>query len=124
MSYWPDFLKTELVAESGTIWYTWYHRSLTREDIKGIATLARLSLTPEEEIRYAEQLSGVLSYIDMLNEVNTDGVEPTTQVMGLTNVVREDTAILSDENVRTKIISLFPKSEKNMLSVPRVFEDQ
>ncbi len=98
--------------------------SLTREDIKGIATLARLSLTPEEEIRYAEQLSGVLSYIDMLNEVNTDGVEPTTQVMGLTNVVREDTAILSDENVRTKIISLFPKSEKNMLSVPRVFEDQ
>lgn len=124
MSYWPDFLKTELVAESGTIWYTWYHMSLTREDIKGIATLARLSLTPEEEIRYAEQLSGVLSYIDMLNEVNTDGVEPTTQVMGLTNVVREDTAILSDENVRTKIISLFPKSEKNMLSVPRVFEDQ
>jgi len=124
LSYWPDFLKTELVAESGTIWYTWYHMSLTREDIKGIATLARLSLTPEEEIRYAEQLSGVLSYIDMLNEVNTDGVEPTTQVMGLTNVVREDTAILSDENVRTKIISLFPKSEKNMLSVPRVFEDQ
>ncbi|HRH23471.1 MAG TPA: Asp-tRNA(Asn)/Glu-tRNA(Gln) amidotransferase subunit GatC [Candidatus Magasanikbacteria bacterium] len=98
--------------------------SLTREDIRGIANLARLSLTPEEEIRYAEELSVVLSYIDTLNEVDTEGVEPTTQVGGLIDIVREDVAKHSDDETRKKIVALFPHSEKNMLSVPRVFEDQ
>ncbi len=98
--------------------------SFTREDIRGIAKLARLSLTPDEETRYAEQLSGVLSYIDLLDEVDIEGAETTTQVTGLKNVVREDVVGASDEEVRAKIISLFPRSEKNMLSVPRVFEDQ
>ena len=98
--------------------------SLTREDIRGIANLARLSLTPEEEIRYAEELSVVLSYIDTLNEVDTEGVGPTTQVGGLVDIVREDVAKHSDDETRKKIVALFPHSEKNMLSVPRVFEDQ
>lgn len=98
--------------------------SLTREDIKGIANLARLSLTPEEEIRYAEELSVVLSYIDTLNEVETDGVEPTTQVTGLEDITRDDVAKNIDDETRKKIVALFPHSEKNMLSVPRVFEDQ
>ncbi|MBP9732324.1 MAG: Asp-tRNA(Asn)/Glu-tRNA(Gln) amidotransferase subunit GatC [Candidatus Magasanikbacteria bacterium] len=98
--------------------------SLTREDIKGIANLARLSLTPEEEIRYAEELSVVLSYIDTLNEVETDGVEPTTQITGLEDVMRDDVAKNSDDETRKKIVTLFPHSENSMLSVPRVFEDQ
>ncbi len=98
--------------------------SLTREDIKGIANLARLSLTPEEEIRYAEELSVVLSYIDTLNEVETDGVEPTTQVTGLEDVMRDDVAQNTDDETRKKIVALFPRSENNMLSVSRVFEDQ
>lgn len=98
--------------------------SLTREDIKGIANLARLSLTPEEEIRYAEELSVVLSYIDTLNEVETDGVGPTTQVTGLEDVVREDIVQNTSDETRKKIVALFPHTEKNLLSVPRVFEDQ
>ncbi len=98
--------------------------SLTREDIRGIAQLARLSLTPEEETSYAEELSVVLSYVDMLNEVDTEGVEPTIQVTGLTDVTREDIIEKTDEETRAKIIGLFPHAEKNMLSVPRVFEDQ
>ncbi len=98
--------------------------SLTREDIKGIANLARLSLTPEEEIRYAEELSVVLSYIDTLNEVETEGVMPTTQVTGLEDIMRDDVVKNSDDETRKKIVTLFPHSENNMLSVPRVFEDQ
>lgn len=98
--------------------------SLTKEDIRGIAKLARLSLTPEEEIRYAEELSVVLSYIDTLNEVETEGVEPTTQVTGLEDVTRSDVVKNTDDEIRKKIIALFPHTEKNMLSVPRVFEDQ
>ncbi len=98
--------------------------SLTREDIKGIAKLARLSLTQAEETRYAEELSVVLSYIDMLNEVDTEGVNETTQVTGLEDIMREDVSVEADPAKRGKIVSLFPRSEKNMLSVPAVFEDQ
>lgn len=98
--------------------------SVTVEDIRAIGKLARLSLTPEEEIRYAEQLSIVLSYIDTLNEVDTESTEATVQVTGLTNVVRDDVPMLSDSETKAKIIGLFPHTEKNMLSVPRVFEDQ
>lgn len=98
--------------------------SLTREDIREIAKLARLSLTTEEEIRYAEELSVVLSYIDILNEVETDSIPETTQVTGLEDILREDVPVQSDQETREKIVSLFPKSERDMLSVPAVFEDQ
>ena len=63
---------------------------LTNEQIKHIATLARLELTPEEEIKYGEQLSAILNYVDKLSEVNTDKVLITAQIGGLTNSWRED----------------------------------
>lgn len=98
--------------------------SLTVEDIKGIAKLARLALTPEEEIRYAEELSAVLSYIDILNEVDTESTPETAQVTGLVDVYRSDVAVQQHPETRQKLVSLFPKSEGSMLSVPAVFEDQ
>lgn len=63
---------------------------LTNEQIKHIANLARLELTPEEEIKYGQQLSAVLDYIDKLSEVNTDDVLITAQIGGLINAWRED----------------------------------
>ena len=63
---------------------------LTNEQIKHIAILARLELTPEEEIKYGEQLSAILNYVDKLSEVNTDKVLITSQIGGLTNSWRED----------------------------------
>jgi aspartyl-tRNA(Asn)/glutamyl-tRNA(Gln) amidotransferase subunit C len=98
--------------------------SVTREDIRGIANLARLSLTPEEEIRYAEQLSAVLSYVDRLNEVDTENVKPTVQVGGLSDVTRDDVALASSSDTQKNIQALFPRVENRMLSVPAVFEDQ
>jgi glutamyl-tRNA(Gln) and/or aspartyl-tRNA(Asn) amidotransferase, C subunit len=63
---------------------------LTNEQIKHIANLARLELTPEEETKYGEQLSAILNYVDKLSEVNTDNVSITAQTGGLTNAWRED----------------------------------
>jgi aspartyl-tRNA(Asn)/glutamyl-tRNA(Gln) amidotransferase subunit C len=63
---------------------------LTTEQIKHIADLARLELTPEEEKKYGEQLSAVLDYVDKLSEVNTDKVSITSQIGGLVNAWRED----------------------------------
>ena len=59
-------------------------------DVDRVAKLARLPLTDDEKKLFASQLSSVLSYVAKLNEVDTNNVEPTAQVTGLTNVFRED----------------------------------
>jgi len=64
--------------------------ALTSDQVRHIAKLARLTLTKEEEERYAGQLTSILQYVDMLQEVETKNVEPTAQVTGLTNSFRPD----------------------------------
>lgn len=59
-------------------------------DVKKVAKLANLKLTLEEETKFEKQLSDILSYVEKLNEVKTEGVEQTAQVTGLQNVKRED----------------------------------
>lgn len=64
---------------------------LTKEDVKKIAHLARLGLTDEEIERFAPQLTDILTFVELLNEVDTTGVPETCQVTGLANVTRKDT---------------------------------
>lgn len=68
-------------------------------DDKYVAKLANLPLTVEEEEKYAEQLSKILDYFEQLKQVDTANVEPTFNVTGLSNVMREDetTASLSQD---------------------------
>lgn len=63
---------------------------LTTEEVRHTAKLAQLTLTDLEIEKFTTQLSEVLDYIGKLNEVETTGVEPTSQVTGLENVFRED----------------------------------
>ncbi len=96
---------------------------LTPQQVEDIAKLARLELTSKEKKMYAEQLSVVLDYVDMLNEVDTDGVEETCQVTGLEDVVREDEVYESDEEVKKKIIDQFPEKMGKLLKVKAVFSE-
>lgn len=59
-------------------------------DVKHIAKLANLTLTDEEIPKFEKQLSDILTYIETLNKLDTSKVEPTYQVTGLTNVMRND----------------------------------
>ncbi|MFC1492898.1 Asp-tRNA(Asn)/Glu-tRNA(Gln) amidotransferase subunit GatC, partial [candidate division KSB1 bacterium] len=59
-------------------------------DIEKAAKLARLELTPEEKDRFGKQLKEVLSYMDKLNEVDTEGVEPLHHVIDIPTPMRED----------------------------------
>jgi aspartyl-tRNA(Asn)/glutamyl-tRNA(Gln) amidotransferase subunit C len=68
---------------------------LTQEQVRRIAKLARLNLNDSEVLKFSTQLSGILDYVKMLEEVDTEGVEPTYQVTGLTNVMGED-CVLED----------------------------
>lgn len=63
---------------------------LSTEEVEKIARLANLSLSPEEIVRLSDQLSATLDYVNKLQTVQTEGVSPTFQTTGLTNVFRED----------------------------------
>jgi aspartyl-tRNA(Asn)/glutamyl-tRNA(Gln) amidotransferase subunit C len=63
---------------------------LTKEQVRHLAKLARLHLTEEEIERFANQLTDVLEYVEMLKDLDLDGVPECSQVTGLVNVSRED----------------------------------
>lgn len=58
--------------------------------IEHLSRLARLALTEEEKTRYGNQLDNILQYVEKLNELDTAGVEPTSHVIAISNVMRED----------------------------------
>ena len=64
--------------------------ALTQQDVAKIANLARLELTDEQMAQYQEQLSAILEYAEMLNELDLTGVEPTAHAVAQQNVMRED----------------------------------
>ena len=64
--------------------------ALTKDQVRHIAKLARLQLTEPEVEKFTTELTKILSYVDMLKEVDTKNVEPTAQVTGQTNSLRED----------------------------------
>ena len=64
--------------------------SISREDVIHVSNLARLNLREDEVEKFTEQLGAILEHIAKLNEVDTEGVEPTSHVLDLVNVFRED----------------------------------
>jgi aspartyl-tRNA(Asn)/glutamyl-tRNA(Gln) amidotransferase subunit C len=88
-------------------------------DIEHMATLARLKLTADEKERLSNQMGTILEYIEKLNQLNTDDVEPTAHVLGLNNVFREDEPLakpLAEHNP----ISDSPAHSKGHYEVPKV----
>jgi aspartyl-tRNA(Asn)/glutamyl-tRNA(Gln) amidotransferase subunit C len=63
---------------------------LSREQVLHIAELAKLGITEEETERFAEQLSEILDYAEMLNRLDTDAIPPTAQAVTQRNVTRPD----------------------------------
>jgi aspartyl-tRNA(Asn)/glutamyl-tRNA(Gln) amidotransferase subunit C len=64
--------------------------TLSDDDVRHIAKLARLKLSDDEVKKFSKELTSILDYIDILNELETEEVEPTAQVTGMTNVFRND----------------------------------
>ena len=70
--------------------YTSHMANLSNDDVRHIAKLARLNIRDEELGKFSKELSAILAYVDLLQEVDTSNVEPTAQVTGLTNSFRDD----------------------------------
>lgn len=69
--------------------------ALTRQEVEKIAHLARLALTESQLVAYQEQLSAVLEYAAMLDELDLAGIEPTAHAVSRQNVVRDDVVVPS-----------------------------
>jgi aspartyl-tRNA(Asn)/glutamyl-tRNA(Gln) amidotransferase subunit C len=94
--------------------------NLTKEQIEHVAQLARLQFSEEERERFQDQLANILGYIDLLNEVDTEGVEPVTTVLPMENVYREDE--VRSPLPREDFLSLAPSSDHGHYKVPKVIE--
>jgi len=89
-------------------------------DVKYVAHLARLQLSPDEEQKFGAQLAQVLTYVDKLNQVDVSAVEPTAHPFPLVNVTRPDEARPSlphDEAMRNA-----PASANGLFIVPKIVE--
>lgn len=91
-------------------------------EIEQIAELARLSLKPAEKGKLQKDLESILAYVDELKTVPTDHVEPTSHVLNLENVFREDEVKPSD--IREDILKHAPRREGNFFKVPKVIEQE
>lgn len=89
-------------------------------DVKYVAHLARLSLTPEEEQKIGAQLGQVLGYIEKLKEVDVSGVEPTAHAFPMVNVTRPDEvqpSLPHEEALRNA-----PAQANGLFMVPKIVE--
>lgn len=96
--------------------------ALSKETVEHIAKLARLRLTEEEKERYGDQLSSILSYVEKIQAVDTADVAPTSQVTGLTNIMREDN--IRNYDIAKELVQVAPDSTDGFIKIPKVFEDK
>ncbi len=88
--------------------------------IEHVANLARLSLSEGEKELFGRQLDSILSYMDKLNELDTKGVEPTSHVIAIRNVTREDAVVLSLD--REDALANAPDRTEKFYRVPKIIE--
>ena len=93
---------------------------LTQEQVEKVAMLARLKLNQGEIEMLTSQLGKVLEYVDILNEVNTDDVEPMAHAVELSNVFREDEP--RESLPRERSLSNAPKTDGRFFLVPQILE--
>ncbi len=94
--------------------------SITIKDVEHVANLARLDLSDAEKEQFAGQLNAILTYAEKLNQLDTDGIEPTSHVLPLANVMREDE--LKSSWPVEKVLRNAPEEEDGQFRVPAVLE--
>lgn len=93
---------------------------ITPDLIKYLESLARITLSEDEEKKVGSELQDILTYIDMLNELDTDGVEAMSHCFPVTNVMRED--VVGESMTSDEIVANAPESQDGYFVVPKTVE--
>ncbi len=93
---------------------------ISKQEVEHVAKLARLDLSEQEKERLTDQLSNILTYVEKLNELDTTGVEPTSHVLDIRNVMRDDAARPSLPQERA--LANAPEKAAGHYKVPKIIE--
>ena len=93
---------------------------MTKEEVIEVAHLARLAITDEEAEHFAEQLEAITNAMELLNELDTEDVEPTTHVLEMANVLREDKA--EPGLPRELVMKNVKEQEAGQVKVPTILD--
>src|SRR5258708_16876275 len=94
--------------------------SLTKDDVKKIAHLARLNMPEEDLMRFTPQLSGILDFVEQMNKVNTAQIEPLAHPLDLSQRHRPDQ--VTEPNQRAAAQAIAPQVESGLYLVPQVID--
>jgi aspartyl-tRNA(Asn)/glutamyl-tRNA(Gln) amidotransferase subunit C len=94
---------------------------ISREEVKKVAHLARLEITPEEEEAFTTQLSSILEYFQQLSELDTTDVPPTTRAINITNITRDDLQQVCLD--RDMLLDAAPEREDDFFRVPQILAE-
>ncbi|HBQ98381.1 MULTISPECIES: Asp-tRNA(Asn)/Glu-tRNA(Gln) amidotransferase subunit GatC [unclassified Roseofilum] len=94
---------------------------LDQEQVHKVAHLARLALTSEEEAQFSGELSQILDYVEQLNELDTEGVPPTTRAIELSNITRDD--LLTPDEFREALLDNAPDRDGDFFKVPQILSE-
>jgi aspartyl-tRNA(Asn)/glutamyl-tRNA(Gln) amidotransferase subunit C len=93
---------------------------LSREDVRRVALLARLRLTPDEESQLTAQLDAILGYMEKLNELDTTHIEPFSHAVDAVNVLREDR--VTNRPDTDALLANAPDRDATFFRVPKIIE--
>jgi aspartyl-tRNA(Asn)/glutamyl-tRNA(Gln) amidotransferase subunit C len=96
-------------------------KRIDKAQVKHIAKLSRLEMEEKEVERFSEQLSSIVDYIEKLNELETDSIEPLAHCLPIHNVLRED--IVKDSLGVENALSNAPQREDEYFKVPKILDD-
>ncbi len=93
---------------------------ITKQEVEHVAKLARLELSEQQQEMFTNQLSNILTYVEQLNELDTKGVEPTSHVLDISNVMRED--VPRESLPQGKALANAPDKAAGHYRVPKIIE--
>ena len=93
---------------------------ITAEQVEYVARLSRIAVTDEEKETFTQELAGILAYIEKLNELDTEGVEPLCYASGFVNVFRKDE--VGESLPREEALANAPEQTQGHYRVPKILE--
>ncbi|MDD2702410.1 MAG: Asp-tRNA(Asn)/Glu-tRNA(Gln) amidotransferase subunit GatC [Candidatus Omnitrophica bacterium] len=94
--------------------------AINKEVVDHVAYLARIRLSDEETVRLAQQLEGIVAFIDALKNVNVEHISPTSHILPVQNVLRDDVPVRSLPI--DKVLVNAPQPEGDFFGVPKIIE--
>ena len=96
-------------------------KKIDQTQVKKVAKLARLDLTDSEVSEFTTQLSAILEYVEKMNALNTDDVQPLAHCLPITNCFRDD--VVKESLGTEKVLANAPERDEDFFKVPKILDD-